>query len=193
MKKSNILALLTSLACSSSAFASAEFNDPEVTRLQRSGGHYIHCTDGSAAGAEFILAETDRDYTLIVKENAFASQTLGTLLSQSIDPTFQFEGSYLQFEAHIPFNLCRFSDTSSDIALCDVGTLSARPTLSDGLQSKTLEESQIYLNTMYVWTQSLGVRTRDFGFRMLVSNASHPFPHAFLAETSFDPSVCESH
>lgn len=159
-------------------------------------GHLVYCTDGSSAGAEFVLAETTSDYVLLMKENAFQGQTLGILLRGAGDPdpldesfSSQSKGSYLQFEAHIPKGApsdpsspeCQFSATSPDIFDCGLGDLMSAPVLTDGIQTKVMNyhnpilNGALYFSTSHRAIETVNGVTKDSEFSLTLYGDDHPF------------------
>jgi hypothetical protein len=175
----------------------ADLEADEVAAAARLGvdhvkpnGRFLHCVDGSSAGAELLLAETDAgDFALAMREKAYQGRTLGVLLETTIDPSFSSasHGAYLALGARVA--ACRFSATTSVLVDCDA----VSAVLADGDTQKTLPNT-----TLHLFTESRVSNTVQLGheetlrFTFSIENAQHPFPNDYENETAFDPRACTS-
>ena len=172
----------------------------KLVKNLKPNGHVVHCVDESAAGVEFLFAETKTDYTLIVHEKAREGRTLGVILSNLIDPTFVSAGNYLQFAAHIPLNdtsggisfpECDFSSSSADLVSCGLGGLVTHPVLSDGIHSASTHDGQLYLSTEHRVTERVDYYRKETLINLTHFGSQHPFEKRLNTGTSFDIDSCD--
>ena len=113
--------------------------------------HYIHCQAGDSSGAEFSFIETENEYLISIRERTFNGNTLGEILDKGIDPNFNHStqlSGFLALEAHVPKSVpnlpaepastCQFSNFSTSLVNCGLGSVSVSPNLTDGVISTAI-------------------------------------------------------
>jgi hypothetical protein len=162
------------------------------------GKQVLYCRDGSSAQAEAIFGETEEGYSVTLTEAAFKGQTLGMLLTSDIAPEFLAQSTGRKLGLFVTFPktqggspACRFSAAASDVVSCTSATLAPKPSISDGISSAVIGDSEFTFSTEHRTTKDANGSRDELVISVTLFGAAHPFPTGYHVEFAFDRRGCQ--